>query len=229
MGMETAPSALLSTAYFPPLSYLAQFLRFPEIVLEQWEHYQKGSYRNRARIATANGMLDLSVPLVKGKHQKMPIREVRVDYGQPWVKAHLDTLQSAYGKSPFYADYVVFLEPIFASRPLFLFDLNYAILEKLLKWWRIPTPLSLSLAYTPASTPSYAHVDLRDALSPKPGRAGAAMPGVRAAAYPQVFEARHGFVGDLSALDLLFCTGPEGILYLKESIALQTPPHAQLP
>lgn len=225
MGMETAPSALLSTAYFPPLSYLAQFLRFPEIVLEQWEHYQKGSYRNRARIATANGVLDLSVPLVKGKHQKMPVREVRVDYGQPWVKAHLDTLQSAYGKSPFYADYIAFLEPIFASKPLFLFDLNYAVLQKLLKWWRIQTPLSLSLAYTPAAATPSSVEDLRDVFSPKPGRSNAAETGVRTVSYPQVFEARHGFVGDLSALDLLFCTGPEGILYLKESIL----PHAQLP
>lgn len=222
-----AQSALLCTAYFPPISYMAQFLRFTEIVLEQWEHYQKGSYRNRARIATANGVLDLSIPLVKGKHQKMPIREVRIDYGQPWVKAHLDTLRSAYGKSPYFADYMVFLEPIFASKPPFLFDLNSAILQRLLKWWRIHTPLSLSLSYTPVTTPS--PEDLRDALSPRPGRSGTAMPGVQAVAYPQVFEARHGFVGDLSALDLLFCTGPEGILYLKESIALQTPPHAQLP
>jgi len=35
--------------------------------------------------------------------------------------------------------------------------------------------------------------------------------------YPQVFEDRHGFLPNLSILDLLFCTGAEATSYLMMS------------
>ncbi len=39
-------------------------------------------------------------------------------------------------------------------------------------------------------------------------------PGVAPRPYYQVFSARHGFIPDLSVVDLLFNMGPESVLYL---------------
>ena len=64
----------LSTAYFAPVSYYASFLRYDRIVIEQWCNYTKQTYRNRCHIAGANGLLALSVPIVKPDTIKCPTR-----------------------------------------------------------------------------------------------------------------------------------------------------------
>ena len=67
-----------------------------EVVLEVNENYLKHSYRNRCRINTANGPVSLSIPVVGG-NSKTPIRDLKIDYNQTWVKDHWRAIQSAYG------------------------------------------------------------------------------------------------------------------------------------
>ena len=75
----------LSTAYFAPVSYYASFLRYDRIVIEQWCNYTKQTYRNRCHIAGANGLLALSVPIVKPDTIKSPTKDIRIsDHGE-WL------------------------------------------------------------------------------------------------------------------------------------------------
>lgn len=215
--MQTAQSALLTTAYCPPIVYLAQFNRFNTIYLEQWENYQKGSYRNRTYIATGNGVLSLSVPLLKGKHQRMPVREVQIDQRQPWLKIHLDSLRSAYNNAPYYADYIDYLLPIYHKKHTFLFDLNLELLQRMMRWWGIATQIELTSQYTVDTDPTI--LDLRSAISPKVAHVVETTLEQTYPSYPQVFDVRHGFLPNLGSLDLLFCKGPEGGMYLKETLA----------
>ena len=212
--MKTPNTALLPIAYFPPISYFAAFLHFGHIVIEQCEHYQKGGLRNRCYIATSNGPLRLTVPLLKGKHQQLPIREVRIDYRGPWIKNHWHAIESAYRKAPFYEEYAAYLLPVFQQKPTFLYDLNFAFLELLLKFLQIPVQPSLSNSYM-VDTGNWA--DLRPSFQSNSNIENN-LPWFKATPYPQVFEDRQGFQPHLSALDLLLCAGPQGRSLLAKGI-----------
>ena len=109
-------SIIQETQIFGPIGIFAHYLNKDEIIVEKHENYQKRSFRNRYDILTTNGVLRLTIPLCKGKNNKMPITEVKLAYDDNWVDIHLQTIRSAYGKSPYFEFYFDDLEKIFARR-----------------------------------------------------------------------------------------------------------------
>ena len=63
-------SVYLSTAYLPPIDYLALWMHSGTTVIEKYEYVEKQSYRNRCRIATASGATELSIPLERPQGTK---------------------------------------------------------------------------------------------------------------------------------------------------------------
>ncbi len=196
---------LLELFYWPPVSWLALAWNTDVLWLEACEHYQKGSYRNRCYIAGSNGIQRLSVPLQKGKNHQMPIRDVRIAYDMPWQRLQWRTIQTTYGRAPFFAFFADEVALFFGRKYTFLFDLNLEVLDFLLKKMRWPGEVRLTEHYHPLGEEPIAKEGVWDAR----GRIAPEMPApVPLARYPQVFEDRLGFLPDLSALDLLFCRGP---------------------
>jgi len=180
--------------------------------LEACEHYQKGSYRNRCHIAGPNGVQRLSLPLAQGKHQQTPIREVRLAYDLPWQKLHWRSIRTAYGNAPYFEHYVDELAPFFEKRFPFLFDYNLELLRFIFQ--KIGYAGEIHFTHTYKLKSEASSNDFRDVVSPK----NTAPPSwFQAAPYPQVFTERHGFLGDLSVLDLLFCCGKQGGVVLERS------------
>ena len=198
---------LFPLPYLPPVSWCAAAWDRDRIVIEAWENYQKGSVRNRCYIAGPNGIQRLSIPLVKGKHRQTPIREVRISRDEPWQRQHWRSISTAYGNAPFFEHYAGAVAVFYEKRYEFLFDFNLDLLtfifQKKLGW---SGEITLSNAYFPAG--SWPHgADLRAQFEGEP----AACPQwFRPARYAQVFEERHGFLPNLSVLDLLFCCGKRG-------------------
>ena len=56
-------TALLQTTYFGPVQWYQKLKRYDHCVIEQYDSYQKQTYRNRCVIATANGLQALTVPV----------------------------------------------------------------------------------------------------------------------------------------------------------------------
>lgn len=195
---------LLELCYLPPVSWLALACSGEDFTLEACEHFQKGTYRNRCHIAGPNGLQRLSIPLAGGKNQQMPIREVRIAYDQPWQQVHWRSIQAAYGSAPFFPFYADDLAPFFQKKWLFLFDFNLELLGVLLKKLDWTGRFEWSETYLPPGQTGDLQ-DFRNAVLPGAKRPQPAwfQPG----RYPQVFQERHGFLPDLSALDLLFCQG----------------------
>ena len=182
---------LLSTAYFPPVSYFAAIRQADEVYVEQFENFGKQSYRNRCNILTANGVIPLTVPVEKA-NSKTLIKDLRIVYSTPWQKLHFKGIESAYKNSPYYEYYIDDLLPFFQKRETFLWDLNQAVLSTVLELLRGEGDC----------------IDLRNAIHPKPSRR---TPGYEFTAKPyrQTFSDRFPFVPDLSILDLLFCCGTD--------------------
>lgn len=210
-----ATKALIEVHYLPSVQFFSKLLAFEEVIIEQCENYQKGSYRNRCHLAGANSLQILSIPLEKGKHQKLPIQEVRIAYTHTWHLQHWRTIRSAYASAPFFPYYADALELLFTKRPDRLFDFNRDLLNLLCSQLGIRTTISYSVDYLIDPGPDI--LDLRDRISPKDPPEGSD-PQFQAVPYPQVFLERHGFLPNLSILDLLFCTGPEARQILRSCI-----------
>jgi hypothetical protein len=205
-------AVLLDLQYLPGVWYFAKLANHPVALLEQHEHYHKGSYRNRCHIASVNGIQRLTVPLCKGKNQQLPIREVRIAYHEPWQAQHWQAIQSAYGRSPFFEFYADEFSSLFRKKYEWLWDWNYDLLILLVKFIGLKTDLRLTGAY---ETEPAGIIDLRDKIHPK---RTVPDPDFQPVHYGQVFEDRLGFLGNLSAIDLVFCAGPSAIKILKSSI-----------
>jgi hypothetical protein len=190
---------LLETQYFPPIAYFSGLVQTDSVVIEACEHFQKGSFRNRCHIATSMGVQTLSIPLKKGKHSHQPIREVAIAYDTPWQKQHWQALKTAYGSAPFWEHYNPVFEKFFTQHYPFLFDLNFEILQTVLKILKLKSSITISLSndYEVNYT---AGVDFRNNISPKTNHFDCKK-------YPQLFEDRNGFIPNLSILDVLFCCG----------------------
>ncbi|MCB9316408.1 MAG: WbqC family protein [Lewinellaceae bacterium] len=204
--------SLLELPYWPPVSWLAIAWHSDVLWLEACEHYQKGSYRNRCHIAGPNGLQRLSIPLEKGKHQQTPIRDVRISYSEPWQKQHWRSITTAYGNAPFFEHLEGRLARFYEKPIAFLFDLNLELLEFALSWLDAESEIKLTTQYLEqVQTPL---TDWRNQVIPK---ATTPPDWFQAQSYPQVFLERHGFLPDLSALDLLFCCGKQSKLILQQS------------
>jgi len=93
-----------SVQCFGPVSFFTKYKLSEKVWIEMHENYQKRSWRNRYQILSSQGPEMMSIPLVKGKNEKQPVSEVRIAYDEPWVTRQLQTLRSAYGKSPYFED-----------------------------------------------------------------------------------------------------------------------------
>lgn len=201
---------LLTTAYFPPVSYFSALFHSETAFIEQYENFGKQSYRNRCEIMTANGVIPLTVPVAKA-NSKTLIRDLKIVYPTNWQKLHFRGIESAYKNSPYYEYYIDDLIPFFEKQETYLLDLNMSILEKMKEFIKFTATIRLTEDYIRENDTAYS--DFRGAIHPKPShrKPGAEFP---AHPYRQTFSDRIPFTPGLSILDLLFCTGPEAKKYL---------------
>lgn len=213
---------LLSSAYFPPLSWLALVARdmtlspdrvLPShVLLEACENYQKQSYRNRCYILAADGVQMLQVPVVHG--DSWGITDVQVDYSTPWVVRTQRALDTAYETAAYYEYYRDDVFALLDARPSTLWELNLSTIRFLLNNIGIACELEPTRDF---AAPDSVADDFRYAIHPKRPDDVLATLGLERPYY-QVFRDRMGgFTPRLSALDLLFNEGPDSILWLSHS------------
>lgn len=196
--------ALLSSTYFGPVQWYQKLNRFDKCLIESQESFVKQTYRNRCVIATTNGMQSLTIPIEHGESRLM--RDIRISNHGHWRHLHWNALMSAYGESPFFEFYADDLHPFFEQQWDYLFDYNIAITDKMCELIDFQPCLEITNSFT-----REAEHDYREAIQPKhplPDKGFTPRP------YYQVYAQKHGFLPNLSILDLLFNEGPEAILYL---------------
>lgn len=203
-------TTLLSTTYFGPVQWYQKLYRYDQVLIEQHETFQKQTFRNRCLIATTQGIQVLTVPVSTGDSHA--IKDVRVSDHGNWRHLHWQALQSAYGDSPFFEYYADDLWPFFEKRWDFLLDFNEAIRQKMCELLDIHPQVGYTSDYQHIDSQHSTLNDFRTAIDPKHPVADADFIPRR---YYQVFEQKHGFLPNLSILDLLFNMGPESIYYLQ--------------
>ena len=124
---------LIDNHYFPCINYIKILFENTHGDIFSSQPYQKMSFRNRCVVAGGYGLIHLSVPVMYGRNQKLPFKDVRISYTEAWQKQHWVTLVSCYGKSAFFEFYRDGLEQFFVKKETFLFNLDIAILSWLQK------------------------------------------------------------------------------------------------
>ena len=197
-------TVVLPSAYLAPISYYCRLLAYRNVLIEQCEHYIKQTYRNRCVIATESGPLSLTVPVEKVA-ANTPVSEIRISDHGNWRHLHWQALMTAYDKTPYFEYYADDFRPFYEKKYEFLLDFNMELTMRIMQLSGIKKQLILTQSYirnTDGTT------DLRPIVEP-----GVQEP-ENPKTYWQVFKQKHGFLSNLSAVDLLFNMGPEFPLYL---------------
>lgn len=199
-------SYLLLPTYFPSISNFSAIVKAATLVFEVEDNFQKQTNRNRTYIYSPNGIQMLNIPIkhTKEKHQKT--KEVKLETAFDWQKQHFKSLEAAYRTSPFFEYFEDTLLPIFTKKHTFLMDLNFETIEIVSKC------LNMKLEYE--KTTEYFH-EVSDSLDYR-YLANGKKDDTNLSPYNQVFAEKHGFINNLSVLDLLFNEGRFALDYLKE-------------
>lgn len=205
---------LLSSAYLAPIQFYTKLLRCDAgtVYIEGCDNYTKQTYRNRCLIADANGPLALTIPTEKSAEGKCLMRDIRISDHGNWRHQHWNALETAYRHTPFFQYYEDDFRPFYEKKFEFLYDFNWQLTELVCNLIGIDTSLQPTEVYQKSPD---GMADFRHAITPK--AAWKDDKDYRPAAYYQVFKEKHGFIPNLSIVDLLFNMGPESILILNES------------
>lgn len=199
---------LFTTAYLPPVSYFVLLYNANEVLIEACENYNKQSYRNRCRISAANGKMDLNIPIEKSTTGNRNIKNIRIADHTNWQQQHWRSITSAYNTSPFFEFYEDEFRCFYKKKWQFLWDYNLDILMFLLNLLNIEKKINFTSSFMLNVSDVW---DAREAIHPK-RKSTVSMP-----TYYQVFNQKHGFLEDLSIIDLIFNMGNEAIFTLMES------------
>jgi hypothetical protein len=197
--------ALITPTLFSNVSTFAVIAQHKHVVLEVCGNYQKQTFRNRANIYGANGSLQLNLPVIYSQKERKLYKDVPVFNSEKWQLHIWKSLESAYKTSPFFEYYEDELREIFETEFETVLDFNLKSLELLCDLLQIETTFSKTEAFekSPENILDFRHLAERKSE------------GFKLEPYTQVFGVKHGFISNLSILDLLFNEGTNTLTYLE--------------
>jgi hypothetical protein len=207
MRNEDDTTAFLSTAYLAPIQYYSKLVGFEDIRIEVCENYPKQTYRNRCRIAAANGVQTLTVPVEKSEKPKCLTRDIRISEHGNWRHLHWNALVAAYRASAYFDFLEDDFRPFYEKKYTYLIDLNEELQYMICNLLDIDVNIRHTDIYKPTVNNDFRNVI--DPRHPLPDADFTSIP------YYQVFREKHGFMQNLSIVDLLFNMGKESVIYLE--------------
>jgi hypothetical protein len=218
-------AAVHQPQYLPWLGYFDKIRRADIFCYLDDVQYKKNDWQNRNRIKTAQGWQWLTVPVRHRFPQK--ICDVAINNAVNWKKKHLHTLATNYSRAPFFKRFAPSFEEIYSQDWRFLADLNIALVESLKKTFRLDhLPAVKSSGLNLRRDPTDRLIDICRQLKADTYLSGPdgviymdlkrfKQYGIRVIVqefvhpvYPQLFN---DFRAQMSAVDLLFNCGPEGL------------------
>ncbi len=197
---------LIHPSYFPNIASFVGMANSSETTFEIHDNYQKQTYRNRTHIYSANGKLALHIPIHFSQNNRQLYKDVKIADDGKWQLIHWKSLQSAYSTSPFFEYYKDDLAPLFHEKQDYIMAFNMKCLTVILDCIQMDLNYILSNNFEKNTE----HVDLRFLINAKNENE------FQINSYTQVFTNNHGFISNLSILDLLFNVGPNTLNYLQE-------------
>lgn len=197
---------IIHPTYFPNIASFVALAKAEQITFEVDDNFLKQTYRNRCYIYGANGKLALNVPVIHTQKNRQKYQDVKIFNETNWQDLHWKSLLSAYRTSPFFEYYEDDIKPLFNSKAHYILDFNLKCFEVVSDCLQLDLQPSKSEIYQ--KQPENI-IDFRALVNAKKEMTQ------QFDSYTQVFSDKHGFVPNLSILDLLFNEGPNAVNYLE--------------
>ena len=204
---------LLHPSYFPSISHFVTIAQSDSITFEMEDNFQKQTNRNRTYIYSPNGIQLLNIPVKHSALAYQKTKDIKIESEFDWQKQHFKSLEAAYRSSPFFEFFEDDIQPIFQKKHTFLMDLNFETLEIVSKCLRRKVEFDTTTEYF-HQIDSKTVIDFRYLINGKKDNSVFEN-------YTQVFDDKHGFLNNLSVLDLLFNEGKYAMDYLKNQILIE--------
>lgn len=201
---------LIHPTYFPTISHFIAIANAKTVSFEAADNFQKQTYRNRMFIYGANGKLLLNIPTKHNKEgNKTSYYNTEIENIEDWQKQHWKSIVSAYKSSPFFEYYEDEIKDIFITPQTSIYQLNITIFKILCECIEIEVNIDFTTSFIKKYN-TQTHIDLRSLVRSKKETP------IKLEAYTQVFGDKHGYLNNLSILDLLFNEGPNTLNYLEQ-------------
>ena len=204
---------IIHSTYFPNIAHFVAMVKAKDILFEVDDNFLKQTYRNRSYIYGANGKLVLNIPVVHSQKNHRKYKDVKIFNEEKWQNSHWKSLYSAYRTSPFFEYYEDDIHPLFSKKTNYILDFNFKCFEVICDCMQLDINTSKTKSYQLEVKNTK---DFRFLVNAKKEISQSFN------SYTQVFNNKHGYISNLSILDLLFNEGPNTLNYL-ESQNIQTP------
>lgn len=197
---------IIHPTYFPSICHFVAMVKADSITFEMEDNFQKQTNRNRMYIYSPNGIQMLNIPIKHSKEGNQKFKDVRIENDFDWRKNHFKSLEAAYRTSPFFEYFEDDFRSLFEKKHEFMMDLNFQTIELVTD--------CLGVKFEIEKTTEYFHETegLTDFRHLANGKKDTSL----FEPYTQVFDDKHGFINNLSILDLLFNEGRYAVDYLKQ-------------
>jgi len=193
---------LIHPNYFPNIHQFTQIIKADNILFEVSDNYQKQTFRNRTYIYGANGKLGLFIPVIHTHKNRELFKDVKISYDSNWMDLHLKSLQSAYRSSPYFEYFEYDFIKLYSEKEKFLADFNIKCIKLISNLLDLDLNFKISNEYVEKTNDI---IDLRDLSNARKEKK------IDTPKYIQVFESKHGYINNLSILDLIFSEGPNSV------------------
>ena len=193
---------LIHPNYFPNIHQFNQIIKANNILFEVSDNYQKQTFRNRTYIYGANGKLGLFIPVIHTHKKRELFKDVKISYESNWMDLHLKSLQSAYRSSPYFEYFEDDFIKLYSKKEKFLADFNIKCIKLISNLLDLDLDFKISNEYVENTNDI---IDLRDLSNARKQKK------IETLKYIQVFESKHGYINNLSILDLIFSEGKNSV------------------
>ena len=193
---------LIHPNYFPNIHQFTQIIKANNILFEVSDNYQKQTFRNRTYIYGANGKLGLFIPVIHTHKNRELFKDVKISYDSNWMDLHLKSLQSAYRSSPYFEYFEDDFIKLYSKKEKFLVDFNIKCIKLISNLLDLDLDFKISNEYVEKTNDI---IDLRDLSNARKEKK------IDTPKYIQVFESKHGYLNNLSIVDLVFSEGTNSV------------------
>ena len=190
--------------YFGPICFIELIYNQKQLCFDKEAAFTKMSFKNRMVILSAQGPLNLTIPILGGREQKTAIKDILIAYDAPWQAQHFKAIKTCYKRAPYFEYYETDIEKLYTTKKEYLVDFledcHQFIQQSIKGKWELikckensnEEVNSMHKIMLPWQPNNYDQFAIQHP-------------------YMQVFESSKGFVPNLSILDWLFCEGGKQI------------------
>jgi hypothetical protein len=187
--------------YFGPICFIELVYKQKQLCFDKEAAFSKMSFKNRMVILSAQGPLNLTIPILGGREQKTPIKDILIAYDAPWQAQHFKAIKTCYKRAPYFEYYEADIEKLYTTKKEYLVDFLedcHQFIQKSIKGkWELidckePINEEAVKEILPWQPNNYEQFAIQHP-------------------YMQVFESSKGFIPNLSIIDWLFCEGGKEI------------------